>query len=273
MTLAGAAGVLLLSAAPASAVPFTVNSPADTSDAAPGNGACATPAAGPPVCTLCAAVEETNALAGADTINLPTGRFAVLSPSPATEFGDLRVTDHLTIDGAGPGATVIEGLGPEGVFFFTGTLNVTLRDLQITGGEDDFGAALQFQAGELTMERVDVSGNTGTGTNPEGIVALAAAFGTANATIRDSTFRNNTVGTTAGDGVIAQQAAVGGNLSHGQHLRRQPGRRRLSRRRRHRLHAERAVGYAHGRQEHLRRQRGRPRRRTRRWGGHLHPPR
>ena len=47
---------------------FTVNSVVDAVDANPGNGICTT-AGG--ICTLRAAIQETNALAGADIITLP----------------------------------------------------------------------------------------------------------------------------------------------------------------------------------------------------------
>ena len=55
---------------PAEAAVFAVNSTLDTPDAAPGNGVCATAGA---VCTLRAAIQEANALAGADTINFALG--------------------------------------------------------------------------------------------------------------------------------------------------------------------------------------------------------
>ncbi len=67
--------VVLITAAPAQALPtgatFTVNSPADVPDATPGNTVCET-ANGNGVCTLRAAIQEANALAGADIINIGT---------------------------------------------------------------------------------------------------------------------------------------------------------------------------------------------------------
>lgn len=56
----------------AHAATFTVNSTADAVDAALGDGVCAT-AGGQ--CTLRAAIQEANALAGADTITLPAGTY------------------------------------------------------------------------------------------------------------------------------------------------------------------------------------------------------
>src|SRR5438034_3722196 len=56
-------------AGPTRAATFNVNSTTDAVDAHPGDGACAT-AAPTPVCTLRAAIQEANALRGADVINL-----------------------------------------------------------------------------------------------------------------------------------------------------------------------------------------------------------
>ena len=65
--------VLLLVASPATwAATFNVNSIVDAVDAVPGNGVCATAGA---VCTLRAAIQEANALAGADLVNVPAGAY------------------------------------------------------------------------------------------------------------------------------------------------------------------------------------------------------
>src|SRR6266542_1525446 len=53
---------------------FTVNSAVDVVDANPSDGACAT-AAGE--CTLRAAIQETNAIPGADTITLPAATYVL----------------------------------------------------------------------------------------------------------------------------------------------------------------------------------------------------
>ena len=56
----------------ANAASFTVDQVFDGVDANPGDGACATVGGN---CTLRAAVMETNALAGADTISIPAGTY------------------------------------------------------------------------------------------------------------------------------------------------------------------------------------------------------
>ena len=84
---------------------FTVNSTGDASDATPGNGICdtgGTNSQGATECTLRAAIEEANALAGADTIefNMPATEAGhsggVWTITPATVWDD--VTEGVTID-------------------------------------------------------------------------------------------------------------------------------------------------------------------------------
>ncbi|MBM4425155.1 MAG: CSLREA domain-containing protein [Chloroflexi bacterium] len=61
-----AAALTAAPAQPARAASFIVNSTADAVDVAPGNGVCETATAGQ--CTLRAAIQEANALAGDDSI-------------------------------------------------------------------------------------------------------------------------------------------------------------------------------------------------------------
>ena len=69
--------VLVVSAAPAAAATFTVNSTADKHDASPGNSLCK---ASDGTCTLRAALEEANALFGQDEVDVPAGN--AQSPKP-----------------------------------------------------------------------------------------------------------------------------------------------------------------------------------------------
>lgn len=77
---------------------FAVNSTEDLPDASPGNGVCAAVGG---ACTLRAAVEETNALPGSDTITVPAGTY------PLTDRLDIE--DSVQITGAGMHATVLDG--------------------------------------------------------------------------------------------------------------------------------------------------------------------
>jgi CSLREA domain-containing protein len=98
----GLATVLWLAAfaSPALAQPFTVDSTADAVDAAPGDTHCAT-AGG--ACTLRAAVQEANALAGTDEIDIPVGTYRLTiagAGEDAAATGDLDITSDVTIVGA-----------------------------------------------------------------------------------------------------------------------------------------------------------------------------
>ena len=87
---------------------FTVNSLLDTADTTPGDGL-ALDAAGNT--TLRAAIQEANALPGADRIDLPAGDFDLLTAGrgeDAAATGDLDITDDVSIIGAGRGDTIID---------------------------------------------------------------------------------------------------------------------------------------------------------------------
>src|SRR5439155_10912015 len=89
----------------AEAATFTVDCTMDDVDAAPGDGICAT-ATGE--CTLRAAIQETNALPGPDSITLPAGTYTLTIPGTGEDIaatGDLDVTDDLDIRGAHVTAT------------------------------------------------------------------------------------------------------------------------------------------------------------------------
>jgi len=146
---------IFLSASTHAAV-FTVNSPVDVSDASPGNGICET-APGNGACTLRAAIQESNALAGIDQINLPPNTYVL------TLVSELAITDSLTITGGGASTTIIDGnrgARPDSRVLVLGsgvTVNisgVTIRN----GGAGDIGGGV-FNAGTLTLTNSTVSGN------------------------------------------------------------------------------------------------------------------
>ena len=102
---------------PVSGATFIVNSDENSVDADPGNGICET-AAGNGICTLRAAIQETNALTGADTITFS------IAPDNPLNFRIIEVPyalpliqDQLTIQGpnlGGTGASII--LDGDGTF-------------------------------------------------------------------------------------------------------------------------------------------------------------
>lgn len=165
---------------------FSVNVTADTIDANPGDGV-AQDAGGNT--SLRAAIMEANALAGTDTIDLPSGTYALTIANTegqenAGAEGDLDITDDLTVIGgtANPedtrvngGAGTVLAIGDR-VFHVLNEANVTFRNLGIEQGSavDDGtagalsgihghgGGVLVVQDSIVTFDNVDVENNTST---------------------------------------------------------------------------------------------------------------
>jgi CSLREA domain-containing protein len=158
------------------AATFTVNSPADVVDAAPGNGVCET-APGNGVCTLRAAIQEANAWPGDDTITVPSGTYTLTIPGRGEYLaatGDLDITSSITINGAGAGSTIIEagtlGVGgpPDGidrVFRVDGVFTVNISGVTVRNGNvssGNLGGGISNYLATLTITNSAFSGNSAT---------------------------------------------------------------------------------------------------------------
>jgi len=161
---------------------FTVDSTTDAVDANPGDGACAS-AAGE--CTLRAALQETNALPGADSITIGAGVLTLTIPGPdedAAATGDLDITDDVTITGTVSVAicaegsttcgspmieTTVDGNGLDRVFDLLGPVSVEMAQLRIQGGNvtGDFaqGGGIRNPFGTVSLDLVEVRGNSAAG--------------------------------------------------------------------------------------------------------------
>lgn len=191
-------GFLMAAGSPAGAAIFLVDSTADEVDATPGNGSCATLAG---TCTLRAAVQEANALAGPDTIVLPAGVFVLTRAGDEEDFaetGDLDVRDDLTIEGAGAGLTTIDGNGIDRVLHVRLSdgehPDLTLRDVTITGGQvtDVPGGGLYFaSAGIALVERTEFTGNHVLGTTSSAVGGAISSNAGGNLTVRESRLAGN----------------------------------------------------------------------------------
>lgn len=127
--------------APVYAATFTVDNTTDTVDATPGDGICADVSAN---CTLRAAIQESNALAGADIITLPAGTFSLAITGSGEELaatGDLDINGSLTISGAGAKLSFIDGqdidrvfdIGPSSAAITVSMSNLVIRNGTVTG--------------------------------------------------------------------------------------------------------------------------------------------
>src|SRR5436190_10460854 len=117
--LTGAIAILPVTAQAAS---FTVTTTGDGTDSAPGNGVCAATGGG---CTLRAAIQEANALAGTDVINFSIGTgLQTISLGSALP----NVTQPVTIDG-----WTQPGFAGSPIIYVKGN-NLKTTGLVITGG-------------------------------------------------------------------------------------------------------------------------------------------
>ncbi len=212
-----ACALALIGAGPAHAADYFVDSTADGPDLNPGNGLCAT-AIGE--CTLRAAMQETQAQAGADTINL-----LGLSDPSTIDLGSALPTisgQTLTITGAGQDALTVRrnSGGDYSIFTIVPTdiaSNVSIAGMTITNGRAvgspsgfPAGGGIYSFAGSLELDDVAVVGNA--------VVASGGANGLAEGggvykeqgtlTIRNSTISQNTVEITGGSG-----AGFGGGIA------------------------------------------------------------
>lgn len=135
----------------AHAASFSVDRLDDAVDLSPGDGVCLAEGGG---CTLRAALQESNALAGADQIVLGSG-VHLLSIAGTDEdlgaSGDLDVSDALELMGEGPEATVIDASALDRV--------LDLRDTQVTRAISLRG--LTLRNGLLTSFDADRRGGAG----------------------------------------------------------------------------------------------------------------
>src|SRR6266568_3586086 len=173
--------------APAGAAEFTVNQLADETDSQPGDGACASSSG---LCSLRAAIQEANALPGADRIVVPGGIYRLTIGGTGEELsatGDLNVTDGVTIVGAGAGETIIDGGAMDRVIAFSlggpdasaEISGVTIRNgLSRGGGAGIVSSGLNdilSPAPRVTLRNVVLTGNA----------TLAAGGAIANVSLSD----------------------------------------------------------------------------------------
>ena len=216
---------------------FVVNSTVDLPDATPlGDGIVdvdlSTPGA---QITLRAAIQESNALAGDQTIILGPDTYTLSIVGSGEELaatGDLDITDTsgtLSIIGDGSESTIIDGAGLDRVFHVLAGVTVSFSDVAITGGDsvatgsgggifnDDGtvnvirgmilgntatggGGLSNVGGGVVTITESTISGNTvpGTGSAGGGLFNSGFSFGNSTMTIVNSTVSGNSAGQQGG---------------------------------------------------------------------------
>ncbi|HEV7734789.1 MAG TPA: choice-of-anchor Q domain-containing protein [Candidatus Binatia bacterium] len=165
-------------------------------DTTPGDGTCR---ASTGLCTLRAAVQEANALAGPDTIVLPSGTYAIRAGAEAAataDRGDLDVSGELTIKPVSGAQPVIDAVKGGRIFELAAGAQLTLEGLTLRNGDATVETTCDASGGAVCAinARLVVRGNC----TIEGNRAVngGAVYGLVEAT--GSIFQNNTATSVGG---------------------------------------------------------------------------
>jgi len=204
---------MLWSPSRADAASFTVTTTADGADAV-ADAVCDN---GAGQCTLRAAIQEANVAADPDTITVPAGTYELSVADVGDGSADLDLAYPVTITGANPLTTIVDANNASGVFEvrasatlerltirggqeFAGggvyalpdtTLTLAIRDVHLTGNRAVHGGAVYADGGAVVLlERVSISGNTGTTSGAAIEVSLESGGGTM-VTVQNATVSGN----------------------------------------------------------------------------------
>lgn len=184
----------------AAAANFIVNSTADMLDANPGDGFCETDVTGD--CTLRAAIQETNALEGADTITLPAGTYRIAQVGAGEDeavTGDLDIADSVEIVGDGAGTTFIDADDLDRVFHILSGGSLTARGITIRNGNLNAGSGVLVE-GTFTLEAGVIAENIGS--------SGGGVFSSGTTTITESLIVNNSAIANDGGGLFAANGTM-----------------------------------------------------------------
>ena len=93
-------------------------------------------------CSLREAITAANAAGGHQSIDLPAGTYTLTrtgSGEDGNVWGDLDITDDVTINGAGAETTIIDGNGTDRVLHVFSSATVVVGDVTIRNGKADDG--------------------------------------------------------------------------------------------------------------------------------------
>ncbi len=206
--LAVLAACLLTPIASAAAV-FRVDVTTDSTDADPGDGACADPSGD---CSLRAAIQEANASPGADHIELPAfpppGVYELTlvgADEDASATGDLDVTEDLTIRGVGAGRITVRSTPTDRAIDVFPDVALDLVSFQVENGSLPGGSGgCVRNRGTLRLDSVTLR-------------ACEAQFGGGIANLSGATL--STVNTTISGNTASDQGGAIANSGEGSTIR------------------------------------------------------
>jgi CSLREA domain-containing protein len=194
---------------------LTVNSTGDANDAAPGNGVCND---GTGACTLRGAIQEANALAGADTITFALGA-GTPTISPASALPD--ITSVVSIQGNTGGATRIEingsalGGGANGLKLASGSSGSLVQSFVINRVAGT-GVGIRIESANNTVQGcwigLDATGSTTVSGNAGGGILISGAGATNNLIGGTVAGTRNVISHNVGFGVQIEAGASANNV-------------------------------------------------------------
>jgi predicted outer membrane repeat protein len=165
------------------------------------------------------AIRDANKMAGADTITFSAAAFPAGTQINLTS-GAYVVNDFVTIQGPGAGNLTINAGGTSRIFTVdsaaasnggamslnqAGTLiNVSISGMTLANGKDANGGGAILDNGEnVTLNAVQVDGNTSTATNG-GAILVVDATSVGSLTVSQSSFTNNSAPNNSGGAISVQ---------------------------------------------------------------------
>lgn len=156
--------VVLLPLVTSGCMTYRVNSLADAPDANPGDRKCeravspGSETGGPDgLCTLRAAVMESNASVWKDTIEVPGGLYQLTLPV-AAGGGRLAITDGVKIQGAGAASTIIDGNHAD-IVLYVQSEGLELNHVTVQGGNSQAGGGIRVDAGNSEFTNLIIRQN------------------------------------------------------------------------------------------------------------------
>ena len=147
--------------------------------------------------------------AGGDTIILPAGTYTLTGASgdDANASGALDILVAMTIQGAGAGATTINGGGVDRVIHVVNAVAVTITGVKITGGQVTGGGVYNLATANITNSTI--SGNSAT--NNGGGVDNWITANITNSTISGNSANNSGGGVLNGGALTITNTTISGN--------------------------------------------------------------
>lgn len=163
----------------------------------------ATPAPGDSAVNLRQAINDANANPGPDIVQIAAGTYLIENAISDEDGvgGDLDINDDLTLQGAGSGTTIIDGVKLDRVLDINGSHTVMIMDVTVQNGSSSTGGCISGGSADLVLTRVVV--RDGIASADGGAVYISGGSLVAN----DSEFLNGTA--RRGGGVYLFNSSAG----------------------------------------------------------------